>query len=213
MIQPIEFPEMYLGKVVTLSVWTPAGIFTSTGRIPDSFPSSGTAFFNIRLDHIFIFRIILGPNSLQVRFSSGNVGSIDIIATKLELGPVSTLANDPPPDFGTELLKCQRFYETSYPYGVVAGHVTPLGLTYGTAFDTAHMTGAEFKVTKRIFPRVVLYGRNGTRNRITLPMEVVADWPNAANATNVSTRGMLVASSGLTVGEIYRFHWVADANL
>ena len=35
--------------------------------------------------------------------------SIDILAWKLELGTVSTLANDPPPDFGMELLKCQRY--------------------------------------------------------------------------------------------------------
>ena len=32
-----------------------------------------------------------------------------IQAVKLETGPVSTLANDPPPDFGLELLKCQRY--------------------------------------------------------------------------------------------------------
>lgn len=35
--------------------------------------------------------------------------SISIKAAKLEVGTVSTLANDPPPDFGEELRKCQRY--------------------------------------------------------------------------------------------------------
>lgn len=52
--------------------------------------------------------------------NGGNVGdSITIIAAKLELGSVQTLAhqdsegnwvlNDPPPDYGAELAKCQRY--------------------------------------------------------------------------------------------------------
>lgn len=36
--------------------------------------------------------------------------SIALKAAKLELGTVSTLANDPPPDFGEELRKCQRYF-------------------------------------------------------------------------------------------------------
>ena len=35
--------------------------------------------------------------------------SFNIVAIKLELGSVSTLANDPPADFGEELRKCQRY--------------------------------------------------------------------------------------------------------
>lgn len=36
--------------------------------------------------------------------------SCTIRAVKLELGTVSTLANDTPPDYGTELAKCQRYF-------------------------------------------------------------------------------------------------------
>lgn len=52
--------------------------------------------------------------------TSGNLGYTDIIAAKLELGYLSTLArkdesgnwvlNDPPPNFQQELAKCQRYY-------------------------------------------------------------------------------------------------------
>lgn len=36
-------------------------------------------------------------------------GYLDIKALKLEAGPTSTLLNDPPQDYGTELAKCQRY--------------------------------------------------------------------------------------------------------
>lgn len=36
---------------------------------------------------------------------------VDIKAAKLELGSVSTLANDAPPDYATELYKCKRYYQ------------------------------------------------------------------------------------------------------
>lgn len=39
-----------------------------------------------------------------------NTGSITIKAVKLELGSVSTLAQDTAPNYATELLKCQRYY-------------------------------------------------------------------------------------------------------
>jgi len=39
-----------------------------------------------------------------------NGQGIEIKATKLELGSISTLANDPPGDFGEQLLLCKRFY-------------------------------------------------------------------------------------------------------
>lgn len=48
----------------------------------------------------------------RLRISNGNPGeTISIRAVKLELGSVSTLANDSEPDYATELLKCQRYYQ------------------------------------------------------------------------------------------------------
>ena len=56
---------------------------------------------------------------LTVRFPSGSDRMTLLIAAnysftfracKLELGSVSTLANDVPTDYGTELLKCQRYF-------------------------------------------------------------------------------------------------------
>jgi hypothetical protein len=46
---------------------------------------------------------------LQV-YINVNSGPAQIKRVKLELGAVSTLAVDPPADFGEELRKCQRYY-------------------------------------------------------------------------------------------------------
>lgn len=56
--------------------------------------------------------------------------SASIRRAKVELGTVSTLANDPPPDFGEELRKCQRYL---WVYKVGAN--TPIG--NGTTFGTS----------------------------------------------------------------------------
>lgn len=67
------------------------------------------------------YMIVLHPNS-----------SVKLIAAKLELGPVQTLAhkegdtwmlNDPPPNKALELAKCQRYYEKiTYTGGLFRAH-------------------------------------------------------------------------------------------
>ena len=48
-----------------------------------------------------------GTNGISINRSA----TIYIRAVKLELGSVSTLANDAPPDYGEELLKCKRYFQ------------------------------------------------------------------------------------------------------
>ena len=54
------------------------------------------------------FKIGIYRNGKCVYINSQNT-EILIAACKLEVGTVSTLANDAPPDFGEELRKCQRY--------------------------------------------------------------------------------------------------------
>lgn len=63
-----------------------------------------------------------GNKFIGLAGQSGNV--ITLKAVKLELGTVSTLANDPPPDFGEELRKCQRYlYIPTFPWYAWTGTV------------------------------------------------------------------------------------------
>ena len=56
--------------------------------------------------------LIYFANSSQISIRvPGSLNSSEVIsAVKLELGSVSTLANDAPPNYAEELAKCQRFY-------------------------------------------------------------------------------------------------------
>ena len=53
---------------------------------------------------------LVGGKQCLFDYTTGNGVTKDIKAVKLELGSVSTLANDVPPDYGTELLKCMRYF-------------------------------------------------------------------------------------------------------
>ena len=119
--QIIENPQTYASKTFTASVIyrgkaggnfriiqiSTQGILSLAGI---SFPPSDdwrlATFTFTSPEDLSIFTF-----SIQRRSSDDILGEeLDIQAVKLELGTVSTLANDPPPDFGTELVKCQRFY-------------------------------------------------------------------------------------------------------
>ena len=61
--------------------------------------------------------------------STSNGTTVKLYACKLERGFVSTLANDPPPDFGEELRKCQRYlWVKTFPANTIIGS----GLTFNT---------------------------------------------------------------------------------
>lgn len=113
--QRIETPSRLLGKTVTLSVNHDGVIKSETITIPDAFPDNTTSYGNISLSTNCSFFIRLYANgAIRVCIgditNSTNTWSVDNIrAVKLELGTVSTLANDIAPDYGTELAKCQRY--------------------------------------------------------------------------------------------------------
>ena len=78
-------------------------------------------------------------------------GDITFASMKLEEGTVSTLANDPPPDFGEELAKCQRYLW--YP---VFYNNTPLAA--GITFGQTSMFDIVTPVPMRSLPNIMLGG-------------------------------------------------------
>ena len=113
--QFIEFPHLHAGKTLTFSALYRTSI--------DSFRlRSGTNHGNMTdatieragnwtlLARTFNVHETIESLFVAIRMGQGAPvgGHIDIQAVKLELGTVSTLANDPPMDFGRELAVCQR---------------------------------------------------------------------------------------------------------
>lgn len=104
------------GLPVTFSLLESDGsYYTATGILPSS---TTWLLFYITTKGGIRFEIVIGDGfgGYQANAPSGTSAMVD--AVKLEFGPVSTLAhkegdtwvlNDPPPDYGLELLKCQRY--------------------------------------------------------------------------------------------------------
>ncbi len=122
LIQTIDAKNM-AGKTVTASLNAELGTGTFNYRLRYT-DSSGTY-----IDQLGAVMIADGFNSVsgivpartekiefQIRNTDTGAGNyIFVKAAKLELGPVSTLQNDPPQDYGEELRKCQR-YQWVTPY-------------------------------------------------------------------------------------------------
>ena len=104
-----ELADALDGKVVTLSVMDTDGNIVS-----GTLTFSKTTLQNIGTKTIGSKTINLycgpsGGRQLGISILTGS-DAIDLMAAKLELGPVSTLANDAPPNFAEELAKCQYYY-------------------------------------------------------------------------------------------------------
>lgn len=112
------------GKTVTASVLLGDGTIVS-GTIP----SFTWATNPIAYEHNGLQLRFLASGTFRVNVTDGN--SKTIRAVKLELGSVSTLANDVPPDYGEELSKCQRYFLRIYGDPIGTGYISS-GL--GTAF-------------------------------------------------------------------------------
>ncbi len=118
------------GKTVTMSVLYQDGTVKSGSGVF----TLGTTLYAIN-DTDINFRIY-SPNTsraeptLDIKASQ----TIAIKAVKLELGSVSTLANDVPPDYGTELAKCQRYF-VRYKFETGVG-----GIGWGYAHTTSALT-------------------------------------------------------------------------
>lgn len=95
------------GKTVTVSAILDNDVLVQgTYTLPSSgafdMPAAG-------LGGVFINLYSFDGSNIVFRIYTKYTASYHIKAVKLELGTVSTLANDAPPDFGEELRKCQRY--------------------------------------------------------------------------------------------------------
>lgn len=139
----------FSGKTLTASILLSDGtIYYGTGV----FPSKNGSDLNV-----------IDTNDFTVYYqyssSSGNYPflgvlckankTISIKAVKLELGSVSTLANDTAPNYAEELVKCQRyFYKTMIT--TKEGSQTTSKLSNAT--NTNFLTGVDFPVQMRDIP-------------------------------------------------------------
>jgi hypothetical protein len=95
----------------------------------------------------FELEVVKRDNNTLINFDSLDGHTANIAAVKLELGPVSTLALDPPADYGETLRKCLRYY-------LGAAYVPPLlAKAQGTAEVRMPLA---FPVPMRAFPTLIV---------------------------------------------------------
>jgi len=117
-------------------------------------------------------------------------------------------------NFSDQLLKCMRYFETTFDYGQTIGALDPKGLVVVSCDNVGYIAGTQFKVKKRIAPTVTLYSAtSSTPNKVRIAsngVEIVA----TVTAANFGQIGFgSVNGSGFTAGILYNYHYVSDARL
>ena len=127
--QNIEFPHTLNGKRYTFSMQIAKGSMVGTGHVfiggnrgpdgalygirsilidPSAFDDDGRLSITFPIG---IIQNLIGPSdTFYIQIGLNMSSRMTIQAIKLETGSISTLANDPPMDFGRELAVCQRYY-------------------------------------------------------------------------------------------------------
>ena len=95
--------NLLAGAVVTVSVMAGGAVINNTGTMPTS-----TGAASVTLAGWGTATLGYAAGYMYVRLSPAAVSNVQ--AVKLELGTVSTLAYDPPMNYGMEYIKCQRYY-------------------------------------------------------------------------------------------------------
>jgi hypothetical protein len=123
------------------------------------------------------------------------------------------------PDFNTDFVRTQRYFEMSYEYGTAPGTSSTQGssaqfLTGRTTGNAAEIyeIGIRFLVKKLIVPAAVLYSpANGATGDFNNPTS--ANVAVTASPTKVSIVVNNNTGGSITSGTILIGHWVADARL
>ncbi|MBR0855496.1 hypothetical protein [Bradyrhizobium liaoningense] len=117
------------------------------------------------------------------------------------------------PDFHSELLLCQCYWEKSYDYGTAVGTVTTTGMYW--LLNSANSTQAggtiSFKVRKRAVPTVVLRSPNSGAVDTAYDFVGTADLTAVAGNTGEASHSWYCnkASAAVNVGA----HWTANSRI
>lgn len=134
LVNRVDLPPTALaGKPVTLSVMLADGTVGHwTVTLPAPTTSSQLVInqnFSGRIVNLYVMALT-SPYGYGLSIYSNNPSTdITIRAVKLEIGSVSTLANDAPPDYASELAKCRYYFQRVAVAGSNREAVT-LGYSY-----------------------------------------------------------------------------------
>lgn len=213
LVNRMDLPrDILAGKTVTLSIMLGDGTIGSWTRTIPAATSSNQQVVNVAFGGRTVGFYVSANSAaygyyLSIYTSPNSTADITIRAVKLEIGSVSTLANDVPPDYASELAKCQRYYMrfkgAQYLY---------LGFAIAEGASVAY-AAIQLLVPMRVRPTVTTSGTltlwGGTTSN---SHEVTSLAANASGtpATDCSYVKVRANSSGLTTGGIYELDFRND---
>ena len=141
-----------------------------------------------------------------------------ITGVQLEKG--STATEFEHRSFGEELALCQRYYEKTYDYDVVAGTTTYVGGSFHGGGNTTRTTGYiaggnnNFRTPKRDNPTIVLYDQAGNSGKVQRYELGVSGTENSSAAVSYAAHRnfMCYSNTGSNATGIM-FHFTAESEL
>ena len=215
--QRIEVESWMDNRTVTVSSWVKSNTAYPRLRIEGAAPTtnqdsthiySGSGnweFLTMTLtlrDAISAFSAgVILWNSGTVAMSSGDY--VEISQFQLEVGKVATPFEHR--SYGEELALCQRYYEQSYTQ--LTGSDGKFSAVASTGSD--YLQGPTFRVTKRAQPTMVAHDNitemDGSGSNLTAGAFLHIGLNNALR--------LGLGGTGRINGQVYRYHWTADAEL
>ena len=161
-------------------------------------------------------------NGVAIEFTTGALvaaATLQYSGVQLEAGTIAT-----PYEFNqyqVQLAQCQRYFETSYSYGVTIGSATLLGTAgnnsqSGTTTALYVTSSTQYKVTKRAPPTIALYAGDGTAApSVSRSIPGVGSSTDTNNpfATNIGSSGFTFGSSSGTTANSVIAHYTANSEL
>jgi hypothetical protein len=192
--------------------WTYENVAANLALVPD-------AWTKYTVENIYIDTASMANLAVFIWVDDTDAAVDDVLyITDVQLNEGAIALPTSVREFDDDRLLCQRFWEASYTYGIAPGasNIAP-GLTHMWAQSTAtawFIGMCTFRVPKRIAVTPKLYSYAGTADKITDTL--TNDVGTTVTSGGTDQRGIRTCAdsgSGLTSGNLYRSHWVADVRL
>lgn len=151
-----------LGMTVTASIIIDGVLYSATGTIPSQKSDQWVIAFQKEIFENCKIIIYVGSTATPEKNAAFYLSlprdgiSRNIKAAKLEVGNISTLLLDSPPDYSTELLKCQRYFYNANFYKNTYEEIGT-GFYEGGGYDTCYVN-VPIHVPMRATPTMTMSG-------------------------------------------------------
>lgn len=190
-----------VGKTVTASVLLGDGtvssrtiVFTDPGNSYNQFSLYPNPFSG----KVFCINIY-GPSNTNIAnkpyFNLYTNVDVTVKAMKLELGSVSTLANDAPPNYATELAKCQRYFQIIPIYGAIGVNA------WGSSVELYYWMPTTMRtIPSATFPSDLSNAIREMASRNLTPDDMSLDGSSFLSNEKIT---IVVRSSNMSTGKVY----------